>query len=86
MSGFSGGFAGRSVRAGVHLDCCEMDLLAKRTCFANRYVFFVFRFLFSVIRCRLSASPATGLLGMQENVFLNDYFGCLGLLPLASER
>ncbi|CAN0165572.1 unnamed protein product, partial [Ascophyllum nodosum] len=36
-------------------------------------------------RCRLSASPATGLLGMRENGFLNEYFGCLGLLPLASE-
>ena len=30
MSGFLGGFDGRSVRGGgVHLDCCEMDLLAK---------------------------------------------------------
>lgn len=41
---------------------------------------------FIVVRCRLSASPATGLLGMQENVFLDNYFGCLGLLPLANER
>ena len=40
----------------------------------------------SAVRCRLSASPATGLLGMQENGFLNEYFGCLGLLPLATER
>ncbi|CAM9106405.1 unnamed protein product, partial [Laminaria digitata] len=38
----------------------------------------------SLKRCRLSPSPATGLVGMQENAFLNDYFGCLGFLPLAS--
>ncbi|CAN0493685.1 unnamed protein product, partial [Ectocarpus sp. 12 AP-2014] len=37
-------------------------------------------------RCRLSASPATGLLGMQENGFLRDFFGCLGILPLTTER
>ena len=37
-------------------------------------------------RCRLSASPATGMVGMQENVFLGDFFGCLGILPLATER
>ncbi|CAN0339839.1 unnamed protein product, partial [Ectocarpus fasciculatus] len=36
-------------------------------------------------RCRLSASPATGLVGMQENVFLCDFFGCLGILPLTTE-
>ncbi|CAN0460164.1 unnamed protein product, partial [Ectocarpus sp. 8 AP-2014] len=29
-------------------------------------------------RCRLSASPATGLVGMQENAFLSDFFGCNG--------
>ncbi|CAM9595544.1 unnamed protein product, partial [Ectocarpus fasciculatus] len=33
-------------------------------------------------RCRLSASPATGLLGMLENAFLSDFFGCVGFLPL----
>ena len=38
------------------------------------------------LRCRLSASPATGLVGMQENAFLSDYFACLGFLPLASAR
>ncbi|CAM9748894.1 unnamed protein product [Scytosiphon promiscuus] len=36
-------------------------------------------------RCRLSPSPATGLVGLQENVFLSDFFGCLGFLPLATE-
>ncbi|CAB1099293.1 unnamed protein product [Ectocarpus sp. CCAP 1310/34] len=29
-------------------------------------------------RCGLSASPATGLVGMQENVFLSGLFGCVG--------
>lgn len=37
-------------------------------------------------RCRLSASPATGLVGMEENVLLSDFFLCFGILPLASER
>ncbi|CAN0152434.1 unnamed protein product [Scytosiphon promiscuus] len=32
------------------------------------------------------ASPATGLVGMQENDFLSDFFGCVGFLPLANER
>ncbi|CAM9292146.1 unnamed protein product, partial [Ectocarpus sp. 13 AM-2016] len=36
-------------------------------------------------RCRLSASPATGFVGMQENGFLGDFFGCLGILPLTTE-
>ncbi|CAM9167672.1 unnamed protein product, partial [Ectocarpus fasciculatus] len=35
-------------------------------------------------RFRLSASPATGLVGMQENAFLSDFFGCVGLLPLTT--
>ncbi|CAM9890279.1 unnamed protein product [Ectocarpus sp. 12 AP-2014] len=35
-------------------------------------------------RCRLSASPATGLVGMQENAFLSDFFGCHGFLPLTT--
>ena len=37
-------------------------------------------------RCRLGASPATGLVGMQENGFLSDFFGCVGFLPLATQR
>lgn len=37
-------------------------------------------------RSRLSASPATGLIGLQENGFLSDFFGCMGFLSLASER
>ncbi|CAB1118852.1 unnamed protein product [Ectocarpus sp. CCAP 1310/34] len=39
----------------------------------------------SLKRCRLSASPATGLVGMQENGFLGAFFGCLGILPLTTE-
>ncbi|CAM9167899.1 unnamed protein product, partial [Ectocarpus fasciculatus] len=36
-------------------------------------------------RCvTLSASPATGLVGMQENAFLSDFFGCVGFLPLTT--
>ncbi|CAM9385332.1 unnamed protein product [Ectocarpus sp. 8 AP-2014] len=35
-------------------------------------------------RCRLSASPAAGLVGMQENAFLSDFFGCVGFLPLTT--
>ncbi|CAM9397705.1 unnamed protein product [Ectocarpus fasciculatus] len=35
-------------------------------------------------RCRLSASPATGLVGMPENAFLTDFFGCVGFLPLTT--
>ncbi|CBN75415.1 expressed unknown protein [Ectocarpus siliculosus] len=35
-------------------------------------------------RFRLNASPATGLVGMQENVFLSDFFGCVGFLPLTT--
>lgn len=37
-------------------------------------------------RGRLSASPATGLPGLLENVFLEDFFGCFGFLSLVSER
>ncbi|CAM9627765.1 unnamed protein product [Ectocarpus sp. 12 AP-2014] len=36
-------------------------------------------------RFRLSASPATGLVGMQENTFLSDFFGCVGFLPLTTQ-
>ncbi|CAM9686610.1 unnamed protein product, partial [Ectocarpus sp. 12 AP-2014] len=39
----------------------------------------------SLKRCRLSASPATGLVGMPENGFLCDFFGCFGILPLTTE-
>eukprot|EP00752_Nemacystus_decipiens_P005054 g4589.t1 len=35
-------------------------------------------------RCRLSASPATGLIGMQENVFLSDFFSCIGFMPFTT--
>ncbi|CAM9174759.1 unnamed protein product [Ectocarpus sp. 4 AP-2014] len=35
-------------------------------------------------RFRLSASPATGLVGMQESVFLSNFFGCVGFLPLTT--
>ncbi|CAM9597989.1 unnamed protein product [Ectocarpus sp. 13 AM-2016] len=35
-------------------------------------------------RFRLSASPATGLVGMQENAFLSDFFACVGFVPLTS--
>lgn len=38
------------------------------------------------LRARLSASPATGMVGLQENAFLGDFFGALGFLSLASER
>jgi len=37
-------------------------------------------------RSRLSASPATGLLGLPENGFLHDFFGCLGFIDVVSER
>ncbi|CBN75409.1 expressed unknown protein [Ectocarpus siliculosus] len=40
--------------------------------------------MLSLKRFRLSASPATGLVGMQENAFLSDFFGCVGLLPLTT--
>ncbi|CAN0123290.1 unnamed protein product [Ectocarpus sp. 6 AP-2014] len=36
-------------------------------------------------RFGLSASPATGLVGMQENAFLSDFFGCVGFLPLTTQ-
>ncbi|CAM9148614.1 unnamed protein product [Ectocarpus sp. 8 AP-2014] len=37
-------------------------------------------------RFRLSASPATGLVGMRENAFLSDFFGCVGFYPLTTQR
>ncbi|CAM9792541.1 unnamed protein product [Ectocarpus sp. 13 AM-2016] len=33
-------------------------------------------------RARLSASPATGLVGMKENESLNSFFSCFGFFPL----
>ena len=38
-----------------------------------------------VCRSRLSVSPATGLIGLPENGFLHDFFGCLGFIGIASE-
>ncbi|CAN0573496.1 unnamed protein product, partial [Ectocarpus sp. 12 AP-2014] len=35
-------------------------------------------------RSRLTASPATGLVGLQEDGYLMDFFDCLGFLSLAS--
>ncbi|CAN0220291.1 unnamed protein product [Ectocarpus sp. 4 AP-2014] len=35
-------------------------------------------------RLKLSASPATGLVGMQENAFLSDFFGCVGFMPFTT--
>lgn len=37
-------------------------------------------------RCHLSASPATGLVGMEENVLLSEYFTCAGFLSLILPR
>ncbi|CAM9184638.1 unnamed protein product [Ectocarpus fasciculatus] len=37
-------------------------------------------------RYRFSASPATGLVGMKENVFLSNFFGSVGFLPLTTRR
>ncbi|CAM9651184.1 unnamed protein product, partial [Ectocarpus sp. 4 AP-2014] len=39
---------------------------------------------FCYTRFRLSASPATGLVGMRENAFLGEFFGCVGFLPLTT--
>lgn len=39
-----------------------------------------------LLRSRLSASPATGLVGLKESGFLSDFFRCMGFLVLASER
>ncbi|CAN0123554.1 unnamed protein product [Ectocarpus sp. 6 AP-2014] len=35
-------------------------------------------------RLKSSASPATGLVGMQENTFLSDFFGCVGFMPFTT--
>ncbi|CAN0124602.1 unnamed protein product [Ectocarpus sp. 6 AP-2014] len=37
-----------------------------------------------VKRYRFSASPATGLVGMQENVFLSNFFDSVSFLPLTT--
>ncbi|CAM9509101.1 unnamed protein product [Ectocarpus sp. 12 AP-2014] len=37
-------------------------------------------------RLRLNASPTTCLVGMLENAFLSDFFGCIGFLPLTNQR
>ena len=39
-----------------------------------------------VCRGRLSISPATGLIGLPENGFLDDFFGCMGFIGIANER
>lgn len=44
------------------------------------------RWNFFIPRCGLSPSPATGLVGLEENTFLGDYFRCVGVMPLASQR
>lgn len=41
--------------------------------------------LFSV-RARLGASLATGLVGTKENIYLGDFFACMGFLPLTCQR
>ncbi|CAM9370652.1 unnamed protein product [Ectocarpus sp. 12 AP-2014] len=40
----------------------------------------------AIKRFRLSASPATGLVGMQENSFLTSFFSSVGFLPLTTRR
>lgn len=37
-------------------------------------------------RVRMCASMATGLVGMEENYFVADFFDRLGFFPLAEER
>lgn len=37
-------------------------------------------------RGRLSASSATGLVGMQENDLLSEFFRCMGFLKLTNDR
>lgn len=45
-----------------------------------------FVFYFGESRVRLGASLATGLVGTKENLFLADFFGCMGFLPLTCKR
>ncbi|CAN0335078.1 unnamed protein product [Ectocarpus sp. 12 AP-2014] len=40
----------------------------------------------AIKRFRLRASPATGLVGMQENSFLTSFFSSVGFLPLTTRR
>lgn len=37
-------------------------------------------------RARLSTSPATGLIGLRENVYIADFFRTIGFVPITSER
>lgn len=37
-------------------------------------------------RPRMKASAATGLVGMEENYYVADFFDRLGFFPMASER
>jgi len=39
-----------------------------------------------MFRSRLSPSPATGLVGLPENGFLDDFYGCHGFLGIASHE
>lgn len=37
-------------------------------------------------RARMKPSTATGLVGMEENYYVADFFDRLGFFPMASER
>lgn len=37
-------------------------------------------------RARLRPSPATGLVGLKENVYVAEFFRMSGILPFTSER
>lgn len=37
-------------------------------------------------RARLSPSPATGLIGLRENVYIAEYFRTIGFVPFTNER
>lgn len=39
-----------------------------------------------VARCTLTASPAVGFVGQAEGSYLNEYFGCMGFMPIMSQR
>lgn len=43
------------------------------------------RLYFCLHRCGLSPSPATGLVGLEENTFLSDYFR-VGFMPFTTQR
>lgn len=40
----------------------------------------------SSFRTRMAPSPATGLVGLEENVFVADFFDRLGFFPMATQR